>query len=400
MPATFDSGTVQQLKKWLWYAGQDVLYNPLTERLVDARSISRSDLLGGHPAVTECIRFGETETVRFEDPVAAGGLPTTIAERPVEVRSERPFVCELRDVQLVGPNALSITPEGNVVLENALGYGGRITMGAARALRAGVVPKRGRPGRRYDVGLSLAGPWCTNYYHWLVDYVTRLRAVPAYTEATGRKPVLLLPRDCPEWMRVAVRLAGFSESEWAILEHDRTAVDRLVVPSLPRGVNEWFDVDDQRKFFGMSRGAIEWLQRTFRSNLRQDIDVDAPKRIYVSRETAAERRVENRDALEEVLAAYDFESLRPESYSLPEQIALFSEAEAVMGPTGAGMVNAVFADDISLITLYGSDTHPIYYVLGALLDFDLGCVQCEPDGTNIAIDPDDVRSVLDGLGLG
>lgn len=395
-----DSGTVQHLQKWLWYTGQDVLYNPLTERYVDARSMGRDELLGDHPAVTECIRFGEVETVRFDDPVAAGGLPTTIADRPREVRSERPFVCELRDVQLVGPDALSITPEGDVVLENALGYGGRIAMGAARAVRSGVVPKRGRTRRRYDVGLSLAGPWCTNYYHWLVDYVTRLRAVPAYVEATGREPVLLLPRDAPEWMRVALRLAGFDEEDWVTLEHDRTAVDRLVVPSLPRGVNKWFDVEDQRKFFGTSPGALAWLRQSFRSNLPQEIDVDAPERIYVTRETASERRVENRDALEDVLAAYGFEPMRPESYSLPQQVAIFSDAEVVMGPTGAGMVNAVFADDCSLITLYGSDTHPIYYVLGSLLDFDLGCVQCDPVGPNLVVDPDDLRTVLDGLGLG
>lgn len=393
-----DSARVQALKQSLFSLGENVVDNPLTARVVAARTIDREALLGGHPAVEHCIRYGTEETTRFRPPAAAGDLPPAIVDAPERVRIERPFVCGLRDVQLVGPAALTMPPTGGVVLENALGYPRRVTFGAVQALRDGTLPKRGSTTRHYDVGLSLAGPWCYNYFHWLVDYVARLRGIEPYVERTGRAPTLLLPPDCSDWMRSALRLAGFDEADWSVLRGGRVGVDRLVVPSLSRGQSDYFDLEDNRNIYSYSPGAIRWLRTTFRSNL-EDPDVEGPERIYVSRENASERRVQNRDALEGVLEDYGFESIRPERHSVPEQVAIFSEAEAVMGPTGAGLVNAIFADDCRLVTLFGSLTLPIYYVLGSLLDFDVGYVHCGAVGADLHVDPDDLRAVLDDLGV-
>lgn len=393
-----DSGRVQAAKRRLFTLAEDLVDNPLTARFVHAHSIDRSHLLGGHPAVERCVRYGVAETARFPRPASAGRLPQAIEEGPNKVRIERPFVCELGDVQLVGPQGLTIPPSGGVVLENALGYRRRVTFGAMQSLRDGTLPRRGSPERQYDVGLSLTGPWCTNYYHWLIDYVTRLRGVEPYADATGRRPTVLLPRNSSDWMRAAVRLAGIDEEDWSVLDGARVGVDRLVVPSLARGESEYFDYQDNRNIFSYSPGAIRWLRRTFLSNL-ENTDIDGPERIYVSREDASRRRVRNRETLESVLDEYSFESVRPERYSVPEQVAMFSQADAVMGPTGAGLVNSVFAEDCSLITLYGSLTLPIYYVLGSLLEFDVGYVHCEPIGADLRIDPEDLRTVLDALDL-
>lgn len=394
-----DGTTVQPIKQSLWATAQSLVDNPLTARIVETRTIDRESLLGGHSAASECIRFGSVETPRFERPVSAGTVPESIESAPEEVRIERPFVCELRDVQLVGPNALTITPGGGIVLENALGFRRRITMGGVRCLRSGILPRRGTTDQRYDVGLSLVGPWCTNYYHWLIDYVTRLRGLPPYEDRTDRSPTVLIPPGSAEWMEEALRLAGVRDDDWARFDRDRVAVDRLVVPSLPRGISEYFNRTDLSNTYGTSPAAIRWLRSTFRSNLSAADSVDGPDRIYVSRAGASERRVRNRAVLETVLEEYGFEALRPEEYSLREQVSLFANADAVMGPTGAGMVNAVFADDVRLITLFGTDTHPVYYILGSLLGFDVGCLQCEPVGLDMRVVPDDLRSVLDDLQL-
>lgn len=390
---------VSYVKKSGWYLGQNLLHNSITDRAVAARTITRDDLFSGHPSVTECIRFGASERAQFRPPVFAGRLPETIANAPVTVSIERPFVFELEDVQLVGPYALSIPATGDIVLENALGWRRRVLMGSLQCVRSGLLPRRGRPGERYDVALSMVGPWCRNYFHWLIDYVTRLRAVEPYEDRTGRTPVLLLPHDSTEWMRSALELAGFDETDWQCFESDRATVDRLVVPSLARGISDYFDREGWENTYGLSPSAVRWLRETFRSHVDRSDRSGWPDRLYISRQNASERRVRNRAELDPVLEAYGFEPVHPEEHSLSEQVAMFSDAEAVMGPTGAGMVNSVFGEDLSVITLYGSDTHPIYYVLGSLLEFDLGCYQATPVGTDIRIDPDDLRTVLDGLDL-
>lgn len=393
-----NSGRIQAVKQSLFSLGEDLIDNPLTAHYVEARTLDRAGLFGGHPAMERCFRYGKNETTHFSQPASAGDLPPAIVDGPAKVRLKRPFVCELRNVQLVGPQGLSITPDGQYILENALGFHRRVTFGAVDCLRNGVLPVRGRAERRYRVGVSLVGPWCQNYFHWLIDYVPKLRGIETYTDRTGREPILLLPPDRSEWMESALNLAGAGDVRWESLEVDRVAVDRLVVPSLSRGECDYFDLDDNRNIFSYSASAVEWLRRRFRSNVNAP-DVSGPDRIYVSRETASERRVQNRESLEPVLDEYGFESIHPEQYSLPEQVAIFSDADAVMGPTGAGLVNAVFADNCSLVTLFGSLTLPIYYVLGSLLDFDVGYVHCEPIGADLHVDPDDLRTVLDGLNL-
>lgn len=69
----------------------------------------------------------------------------------------------------------------------------------------------------------------------------------------------------------------------------------------------------------------------------------ARRRIYITRRTAAYRRIVNETEIEPVLREFDFEVHQLERYSLREQAALFSEAEIVVSPSGAGLTNVVFA---------------------------------------------------------
>ena len=95
---------------------------------------------------------------------------------------------------------------------------------------------------------------------------------------------------------------------------------------------------------------------------------EARRRLYITRRTAR-RRVINESELEPILARYGFEVVEAENLSLAEQIQLFSQAEAIAGPHGAGLTNIVFAPPGCKVFELFAETcvRPMYYQLADVI---------------------------------
>jgi hypothetical protein len=76
-------------------------------------------------------------------------------------------------------------------------------------------------------------------------------------------------------------------------------------------------------------------------------DSARPRRLYVTR--SSRRRIVNHDEVLVTLERHGFSEVSAEGLSVSEQIALFAQAEAVIGVHGAGLANAVFSAPGSLI---------------------------------------------------
>ena len=85
--------------------------------------------------------------------------------------------------------------------------------------------------------------------------------------------------------------------------------------------------------------AIRWL-RTRRVNYAQD--ASGPKRIWISRWHASNRRVKNEREVLEHLASLGFVAVYPETLAFSEQVRLFAGVEVVVGPHGSGLANICF----------------------------------------------------------
>jgi len=70
----------------------------------------------------------------------------------------------------------------------------------------------------------------------------------------------------------------------------------------------------------------------------------SPRRLYVSRRTLAYpmRVLADEARLEAALRKRGFAIMHPERMAVADQIAVFRDAEVVVGPTGAGLANALF----------------------------------------------------------
>jgi capsular polysaccharide biosynthesis protein len=69
-------------------------------------------------------------------------------------------------------------------------------------------------------------------------------------------------------------------------------------------------------------------------------DPAGSRRLYVTR--SSRRRIVNEDELRATLERHGFSEVSAEGLSASEQIALFAQADAVIGVHGAGLANAVF----------------------------------------------------------
>jgi len=67
-----------------------------------------------------------------------------------------------------------------------------------------------------------------------------------------------------------------------------------------------------------------------------------PKRIFISRKNASDRRKFNEEAVIQLLSEFGFEVVFPETLSISDQISLFNQAEWIAGGSGAAFANMLF----------------------------------------------------------
>ena len=52
-----------------------------------------------------------------------------------------------------------------------------------------------------DEAFLLTGLWTNNYYHWVVEYLPKIRALKKYEKMYGGKPKVLITKNPPRWMK-------------------------------------------------------------------------------------------------------------------------------------------------------------------------------------------------------
>jgi len=82
-----------------------------------------------------------------------------------------------------------------------------------------------------------------------------------------------------------------------------------------------------------------WYRQRLAAHLH---DGRPTRKLYVSRGGTARRRIDNETEVEAALRGAGFETVRPETLSVLEQVRLFSQASHVIGSSGAALTNTLF----------------------------------------------------------
>ena len=253
-------------------------------------------------------------------------LPADVRWDEPSFRSMIPWVCTFHDAGVHGDGGI-VTGAGCVV-SDTLVHVAPIRQGFAELDSRIVLLGTAAPTPLAGTWLSLLCGSHWNHYHWLIDGIGRLAAADKAT--LERCDGVLLPANLSPTAAHTVHLSGVTRGR-QVLEvqpNDSVNVPRLVVP------------------WRISDGF--WPHPALRSFLAGLLPETArnpafPPRIYIDRRGAHNRRLTNEDDVIDALASAGVVPIRLEALSFTAQVALFRQAELVVGPHGAGLANLAFA---------------------------------------------------------
>ncbi len=260
--------------------------------------------------------FRPTEIVSRPEPRRIGGgaiHPAFTAER-YHVHNEV-FLARIPGARILGPGGVVITPDGGVVEESTWSYG---WLQRDRALTSLRLPDcENLRGIFYTIAsLSSEG-----YWHWISEALPRLFAIEQLPHDEIKIIVL---RDLSEWQMESLEALGLSHLQFVPLNRRHLQLEVLFFPSYvgtPGNPHAW---------------GYQWLRRRLLAGVEPQRN---DRRLYVTRRRALRRRVSNEEELEPILSKLGFEIIEAEQLSLRDKARIFSEAEAVVGPHGAGLTN-------------------------------------------------------------
>ena len=231
-----------------------------------------------------------------------------------------------------------LNTEGKYVPELTLGAGAFIESRFLQKQRC--FPK---VQRKDGTMLSLASEGDLNYYRWLMETLPRMRFV---RESNFAYDWLYCCQQQP-FHRRSLSLLGCDLGR--VIASDRNKfvrAERLVVPPFVDEAEPWI---------------IPWLQEQFLPLAKTRKSEILPKRIYITRRKTSGRRVANEAELLEHLQAIGFVSTVLEEIEWLDQIALFRDAEVVIGAHGAGLANLVFCSPGAFVIELIAENYPFTF---------------------------------------
>lgn len=231
--------------------------------------------------------------------------------------------------------------------------------------------------------LALSHWW--NYYHWVCEILPLALALAA-RDADCR---FYVPRDLPRFASEYLRLLDLDGS-CTPLETGVYRAATLRVPTVPG--------------YRLNRPSPLNVHRV-RAALRATAAAEGSpprRRIYVSRGDTVFRRVLNERELVDALSGVGFEAVTLGRLAVRDQLRLFSEAEIVVGPHGAGMANLITAPErCRVVELMGDvgNVNPPFLVLSSILGLEYAYVRCEDVHVHLRAPVDAVLSVVRALGV-
>ncbi len=183
-----------------------------------------------------------------------------------------------------------------------------------------------------------------NYSHWLMDLMPRLNLLEAAGFGPEKVDRYLINMGNKPYELETLKLAGIPvEKLMPVSGASHFRCENIVTTntrpehwqhSLPAWVSKYL-----RELTGASSAKV-----------------GRPKRLYLTRNSSAFRRVLNEQDLHPILKNHGFENVDPGTLSLRDQAALFQDAEVIVSPHSSAMTNLVFCQPgIAVLELFPAD---------------------------------------------
>lgn len=214
-------------------------------------------------------------------------------------------------------------PLTETMYSNPYVFSRSLAVAGASLLRRGVSRVSGELGSVAVIHTA----WSAGFYHWMTEAVPRalvcLDNVPDVT--------FLLPND-PRYAKFAESLSFIGAGNVEYFPEGRNViVENALLTTVPR------------RFGTVAPVLLNRVREAFLQKLNsRDPQLAGKRRIYVTRKLARGRRVANESEVVRLLEQFGFEVVAFEEHSLAEQVAMMSEAEALVTIHGAALTNMMF----------------------------------------------------------
>jgi capsular polysaccharide biosynthesis protein len=212
----------------------------------------------------------------------------------------------------------------------------------AHGTRVAMLQLRNNP-RSIPKGIFLGGNGSFNYYHWLVEIVSKLHALRFIQGEMSHWPLLVSSRvrSIPAFSEIIQLLVPGHSIEY-LEENQSYLVENVgcISPFVTAPFNLRPSYSFSAEHFLTSPQAIEFLRQSL-ANQPEGNSQSWPERIFLGRRA---NRPYNQEQIHAAAARHGFELIYPENYSFVEQVALFRNAKIIAGPSGAAWSNLVFAN--------------------------------------------------------
>jgi capsular polysaccharide biosynthesis protein len=184
-----------------------------------------------------------------------------------------------------------------------------------------------------------------HFFHFLFDRLPRLFYL-LERFSLGREPLVILSNENPP---------PFQRDIFGFIGARYSNVRFAQIPSRERWrLPQLLFIDDYntttRATF-LARETLDWMRDLILEGY--GIRPNAPRRrLYVNRGDTRKRRLLNEGDIWPLFAAKGFDSVSAANLSFREQAAMFSEAEAIAGPHGAGLSHSLFAPGVKTLEIF------------------------------------------------
>lgn len=322
------------------------------------------------------LRFSYKELVIADEPKTIEKIPAFQSKlSPFIINIEQPFVCEINNSCLAGPAAVGFDEDRNIILETTTPFHcHKNHLEGSVSIRALVRKSLTYNAPQIDVACSLLNAWSQNYWHWIIDCLTRLEGIEFYQQQTGIKPKLIIDAAPTSWQIDSLKLLGYQSQDCIQWNKSKLKVKKLVVSSFRRHYDKVYSVE--------SPSASRWLRAQMLSNLPKDENLKLfSPRIFISRRKAEGRRIINENDVISTLANFGFVTYVLEDMNFTDEVRLFAQAEVVVAPHGAGLTNIIFAQNLTVVELFGLSVSPCFANLARGLGFQYAYLQCQSPHT-------------------
>ena len=203
-----------------------------------------------------------------------------------------------------------------------------------------------------EIGIHFTKDHSKNYFHWLIECLPRFSLI----DKIDNKIPLLVDKDLPKQFYDALSILNQNNRKLLKIDSGTTyKINKLYYPSQLSVVHDNYNNPIYNQDAIYSKKAINYVRDNVLKKITSQNNQIKSRKLYLSRKNSNYRQLLNSNEIEDFLTKNGFEIIFPEYLSFFAQVQIFSQAKIIVGQSGAGMANFIFAPKDSRILIMMSD---------------------------------------------